>query len=375
MLSWARNNRLISRLLIVKLILTFAVVTFFPVEVDAGRVYVRGYYRKDGTYVKPHYRSAPDGNPYNNYSFPGNYNPNTRRITPGNPQTYLNRYYNRSSTSSAAFDFDKWLKDLEKQTKTGSKVNVRGYFRSDGTYVKPHTRTAPDGNPYNNYSFPGNYNPNTRRITPGNPQTSNKVNVRGYFRSNGTYVKPHTRTAPDGNPYNNYSYPGNYNPNTGKVTSGNFFSRLFRFRSQKSLSSTRQNRSGSSFTVGSTKSEVIAVQGMPDKSSSKYFVYGASTILFKDGRVTNWFSSPGNPLKVVKAKSTPMPIRSNLKVPQTGKTYFTVGSTKSEVIAVQGVPDKATVPYFDYGASTVLFKDGRVTNWFSSPRNPLKAKR
>jgi hypothetical protein len=31
-------------------------------------VYVNGYYRKDGTYVSPHVRSNPDGNPYNNYS-------------------------------------------------------------------------------------------------------------------------------------------------------------------------------------------------------------------------------------------------------------------------------------------------------------------
>lgn len=30
-------------------------------------VYVNGYSRKDGSYVAPHYRSRPDGNPYNNY--------------------------------------------------------------------------------------------------------------------------------------------------------------------------------------------------------------------------------------------------------------------------------------------------------------------
>lgn len=30
-------------------------------------------------------------------------------------------------------------------------------------------------------------------------------NVRGYTKSNGTYVAPHTRSAPDGNPYNNQS--------------------------------------------------------------------------------------------------------------------------------------------------------------------------
>ena len=30
------------------------------------------------------------------------------------------------------------------------------------------------------------------------------VNVRGYYRSNGTYVAPHIRSNPDGNPYNNF---------------------------------------------------------------------------------------------------------------------------------------------------------------------------
>ena len=29
-------------------------------------VHVRGYYRSNGTYIQPHYRSNPDGNFYNN---------------------------------------------------------------------------------------------------------------------------------------------------------------------------------------------------------------------------------------------------------------------------------------------------------------------
>jgi len=33
----------------------------------AKDVYVNGYYRKDGTYVQPHIRSAPDGIRSNNY--------------------------------------------------------------------------------------------------------------------------------------------------------------------------------------------------------------------------------------------------------------------------------------------------------------------
>lgn len=43
-----------------------------------------------------------------------------------------------------------------------------------------------------------------------------KVNVRGYYRSNGTYVQPHHRSDPDGNSYNNWSSKGNINPYTGK---------------------------------------------------------------------------------------------------------------------------------------------------------------
>jgi len=44
---------------------------------EAGSVYVRPYIRSDGTYVEGHYRSTPDGNPYNNWSTRGNVNPYT----------------------------------------------------------------------------------------------------------------------------------------------------------------------------------------------------------------------------------------------------------------------------------------------------------
>ena len=54
---------------------------------------MEGYYRKDGTYVRSHYRSAPDGNPYNNYSYPGNTNPYTGEVATGKPSTYLKNYY------------------------------------------------------------------------------------------------------------------------------------------------------------------------------------------------------------------------------------------------------------------------------------------
>ncbi len=42
------------------------------------------------------------------------------------------------------------------------------------------------------------------------------VRVRGYYRSNGTYVQPHYRSNPDGDRSNNWSTYPNVNPYTGK---------------------------------------------------------------------------------------------------------------------------------------------------------------
>ncbi|WP_205513093.1 hypothetical protein [Longitalea arenae] len=43
----------------------------------------------------------PDGNPYNNWSYPGNTNPYTGKVAGGDPDTYLSNYYNRSSSSTS----------------------------------------------------------------------------------------------------------------------------------------------------------------------------------------------------------------------------------------------------------------------------------
>jgi hypothetical protein len=65
-----------------------------------AQTYVRGHVRSDGTYVQGYWRSSPDHNPYNNYSFPGNTNPYTGEVATGNPETYLERYYSRSNSWS-----------------------------------------------------------------------------------------------------------------------------------------------------------------------------------------------------------------------------------------------------------------------------------
>ncbi|MHB1001856.1 MAG: hypothetical protein ACYC27_21665 [Armatimonadota bacterium] len=84
----------------------------------AKSVYVKGYTRKDGTYVAPHYRSAPDGNFSNNWSTKGNVNPYTgkegTKVTPPPTQSYPS--YVPPITYSPV--------PLASQTETKSLVNV-----------------------------------------------------------------------------------------------------------------------------------------------------------------------------------------------------------------------------------------------------------
>ena len=93
-----------KKVVIVSVLALIAALIFSTIA-DAS-VRVKGYYRKDGTYVQPHYRSNPDGNPYNNWSYPGNTNPYTGETAPGNPDTYLENYYNNKSSAGSSVD---WL--------------------------------------------------------------------------------------------------------------------------------------------------------------------------------------------------------------------------------------------------------------------------
>lgn len=76
---------------------------------------------------------------------------------------------------------------------------VRGHFRSDGTFVAGHYKTAADDSFWNNWSSAGNVNavtgrvgtklPSSRSHTPSGGRTW----VNGYRRKNGTYVRGHYR--------------------------------------------------------------------------------------------------------------------------------------------------------------------------------------
>lgn len=94
---------------IMKKLITISLLSLFLatalLNIADAAVRVSGYYRKNGTYVQPHYRSNPDGNPYNNYSYPGNTNPYTGKVAGGNPDTYLKNYYDNDSGNLPSYSY------------------------------------------------------------------------------------------------------------------------------------------------------------------------------------------------------------------------------------------------------------------------------
>lgn len=73
--------------------LVIAIVFFPAITIAGGPVRVNGYYKKNGTYVEPHYRSSPNSTPLDNWSTKGNSNPYTGEEGEKNPSGATNNYY------------------------------------------------------------------------------------------------------------------------------------------------------------------------------------------------------------------------------------------------------------------------------------------
>ena len=78
-----------------------------------------------------------------------------------------------------------------------TQTQVKGYYKSNGTYVAPHTRSSPNSTYKDNYSTEGNVNPYNgnrgSKSVPYNGSQNTTTGPRGgtyYINSNGnkTYV-------------------------------------------------------------------------------------------------------------------------------------------------------------------------------------------
>ena len=119
--------------------------------------------------------------------------------------------------------------------------------------------------------------------------------------------------------------------------------------------------------VGSTRDEVLAQQGAPTAASEDKLVYGKSELYLKDGFVVGWRIDPDS-----------SPIRVKLWPQYTinpSPEYFTIGSSRDIVLAVQGTPTAFAEDKCEYGGSEVYFRDNKVVGWKNDSASiPLRAR-
>lgn len=120
------------------------------------------------------------------------------------------------------------------------------------------------------------------------------------------------------------------------------------------------------FTLGSTKEEVLRVQGTPTGVRGSVWHYGFSSVRFSEDRVISYENSFGN-LKVRLAPSREYMEKTAGRAP----SFFTIGSSTDEVLAVQGTPTSVRGNMWFYDFSDVLFRDGRV-GWVNDPAGRLR---
>jgi len=112
-------------------------------------------------------------------------------------------------------------------------ANREANARSSGTGVWTNSvGTMPNSNVQNNGvtnqgRTPASVNQSAASsvVAPNASNNSATVDVRGYFRKDGTYVPPHKRTESDATVDNNWTTVGNTNPYTGKPGTKSWFAR------------------------------------------------------------------------------------------------------------------------------------------------------
>lgn len=102
-------------------------VLIFTSMIFAKNTHVKGYYKKNGTYVQPHYRSAPDGNFYNNWSTKGNINPYTGKVgSKEYPST--NHGYLRTPTTYEEMSVSNDILYEQTRKEFNSTFNINPYY-------------------------------------------------------------------------------------------------------------------------------------------------------------------------------------------------------------------------------------------------------
>ena len=143
-----------KRFITLILVILISVIGVFG-QTNSNHVKVKGYYRKDGTYVQPHYRTAPNATNRDNFSTKGNVNPYTGEpgyITPdskaysypsnnnnstnsGTNNYNSSNYYNTNSNSSGYNTYSYNLYEDKPTYKTKSSANAREQMNTSSAII------------------------------------------------------------------------------------------------------------------------------------------------------------------------------------------------------------------------------------------------
>lgn len=108
-------------------------------------------------------------------------------------------------------------------------------------------------------------------------------------------------------------------------------------------------------TVGLTRDEVAGVMGMPVSSTESEMAYHGAHFYLHNNAVVGWRID--SPAELQHVRLFP-----NGHVDPALRT-FTFGSSRNDVIAVQGTPTLLTENKLAYGGSEVFLEGGRVVGW------------
>jgi hypothetical protein len=111
-------------------------------------------------------------------------------------------------------------------------------------------------------------------------------------------------------------------------------------------------------TIGSSKNQVLQVQGTPTRIEGDRWYYGFAELTFEDGLVRGYDNYFGT-LKIRLGPSTSFDRRSSAG-------FFSLGSTPDEVLAVQGTPTAIHEKRWAYNFDYVFFRDGKVSGVINS---------
>lgn len=112
-------------------LLLFFSISFYA-QVNPNEVYVSGYYKSNGTYVEPHYRTSPNSTVNDNFSTIGNTNPHTGKAGWISRDNYPIYRAPSQSINSAREPF--YIPEYEGEIERQRKLSERNMFPNGCSY-------------------------------------------------------------------------------------------------------------------------------------------------------------------------------------------------------------------------------------------------